>query len=150
MNSNEYYLGVAPPACTQNPPGRCRTFHSNIPRARLLRFPLQSLTQPCPPLTCFQAQSHFQTSLSYAHQKIKSRLTTYQRDGSIKNCKSNLKLGHCLHQVYQLVGVAPLVVIPRHHFHKAVVQRNTCLRIKDRSALISQKILRHHFVFRVS
>merc|ERR1712119_45684 len=57
---------------------------------------------------------------------------------------------HVGHQIDHSVGVAKLIVIPRHQLHKSWRQLDPSLGIKDRRPGVSQEVSGHDHVLRVA
>src|SRR5699024_1673395 len=51
-----------------------------------------------------------------------------------------VNLSHVLDEHQQLVGVAPLVVVPRNNLYKGVGQLDASLSVEDRGASIAQEV----------
>ena len=57
---------------------------------------------------------------------------------------------HVLNEFYDLVRIAPFVVVPRYEFNEVRVESYTCLSVEDRGTCIADEVRRYHIVFGVT
>ena len=70
------------------------------------------------------------------------RAISRARDGCRKLFLRQNRLlgGNILDQVDDFIGITPLFIVPRNHFHESVVEGDAGVRVKYGSALVAVKV----------